>query len=309
MNRVRPTGIVLVAIWFFLSGLGYTATGGAVAFLFADFFRLMGLFGPSLATQSLQLTYTLLGLVLVATGIGKLILGWGLLEGRSWARTWGLVASGVSALGWLAVWAIPMLVASIFSSLVLLMMIPIIPDLLALFYLLGEEATTYCSGYEFAPAGPVPPTIQATAAPTFTPPPPPAPTAAGYVPAPIAPVADPPLQKTQIKGSKATALAWVVVEEGKQRGVQEGLHQDEPLTIGRDGQACTLVLDDSSVSSRHAQIRFEQGRFFLYDTASTNGTFVNGKRTQRQGLLDGDRIKMGDTVLLFKEAGKSGGRQ
>ena len=235
-------------------------------------------------------------------------MGWGLLEGSECARTWGIAASGGSLFGWLAVWAIPMVVASMFASpIVLLAIVPAIPDVLALFYLLGEEATAYCSGYAFA-TGPVPPTIQATAPATFVPPPTPVPTTAAPPPVPMAPPPDSPLQETRIQGAKAPALAWLAVELGAQRGVREDLHTDEYLIMGRDGRSCALVLDDSAVSGQHAQVRYEQGRFFLYDLASTNGTFINEKRVQRQGLMDGDRIKVGDTVILFKEAGRTGGR-
>ena len=36
MTRQRPTGVVLVAIWFFLSGVWYSLSGAAVAFFIAD---------------------------------------------------------------------------------------------------------------------------------------------------------------------------------------------------------------------------------------------------------------------------------
>lgn len=128
------------------------------------------------------------------------------------------------------------------------------------------------------------------------------------VPQAAAPVADPPLPKTQIQGTSTPALAWVAVEQGSNRGVQTSLRQDQPLSIGRDGQKCELVLDDPSLSSQHALIRYEQGRFCLYDMASTNGTFVNGTRIQRQSLMDGDRIRLGGVTLIFKEASRTGRR-
>jgi pSer/pThr/pTyr-binding forkhead associated (FHA) protein len=42
----------------------------------------------------------------------------------------------------------------------------------------------------------------------------------------------------------------------------------------------------------------------LYDLGSTNGTIVNGKRTQKQTLFDGDEIVIGRSVFVFKEVRK-----
>lgn len=56
---------------------------------------------------------------------------------------------------------------------------------------------------------------------------------------------------------------------------------NEIVTIGRDAGACRVVFTAEkfpSVSRRHAEIRFSNGAFFLIDTGSTYGTFVNGQR-------------------------------
>ena len=64
-------------------------------------------------------------------------------------------------------------------------------------------------------------------------------------------------------------------------------------SIGR-GPGNDWVLPDPSkfVSTRHANIEFENGEFYLCDT-STNGTFVNGERIERGELRDGDRLRVG----------------
>ncbi|NTV63386.1 MAG: FHA domain-containing protein, partial [Oscillochloris sp.] len=62
-----------------------------------------------------------------------------------------------------------------------------------------------------------------------------------------------------------------------------------------------VVLDDSKVSSTHARVRFEQGKYVLYDLGSTNKTFVNGQPVTAQPLKDGDQISLGPNVqLIFK---------
>ena len=59
--------------------------------------------------------------------------------------------------------------------------------------------------------------------------------------------------------------------------------------IGRDPQ-CDIVLPDPGVSKRHAELRVENGELWLKDLGSSNGTYVNGVRIQRQELQLGDKV-------------------
>ena len=70
-------------------------------------------------------------------------------------------------------------------------------------------------------------------------------------------------------------------------------------TIGREG--ADVALADAKVSRKHAElILLGPGRLFVRDLASTNGTFLNGRRlTDRRELAHDDRIRVGDTVLAF----------
>jgi pSer/pThr/pTyr-binding forkhead associated (FHA) protein len=65
-----------------------------------------------------------------------------------------------------------------------------------------------------------------------------------------------------------------------------------PFTIGRLPDR-DLILPDSHISRRHAQIVEEEGRFLLIDEGSQSGSYVNGWRVQRQVLRDGDLIQIG----------------
>jgi hypothetical protein len=72
------------------------------------------------------------------------------------------------------------------------------------------------------------------------------------------------------------------------------------LTIGRS-PACTVVIDDTYVSQRHAAIRYERGAHRIEDLGSTNGTLVNGKELTAPAVLrPGDRIQVGDAVLELR---------
>ncbi len=65
-----------------------------------------------------------------------------------------------------------------------------------------------------------------------------------------------------------------------------------------------VVLDDTTVSRRHAMITRKGGRFELADLGSTNGTFVNGGRVRQPvALKRGDEIKFGSARFAFIAAG------
>ena len=64
-----------------------------------------------------------------------------------------------------------------------------------------------------------------------------------------------------------------------------------------------IVIKEPEVSRQHAQIRYENGRFVLYDTDSTGGTFVNGQQVDRSVLYTGDVIRMADVLITFVDGG------
>lgn len=73
------------------------------------------------------------------------------------------------------------------------------------------------------------------------------------------------------------------------------LFERESVLIGR-GEHNDVVLslfDDPTVSSQHAEIRFEDEGFVLYDMGSLNGTLLNGYPVRRAELHEGDEIGLG----------------
>ncbi|MBA3391064.1 MAG: FHA domain-containing protein [Deltaproteobacteria bacterium] len=63
---------------------------------------------------------------------------------------------------------------------------------------------------------------------------------------------------------------------------------------------CDLVIDDGYTSSQHAQIGMDHfGNCRLYDSGSTNGTFVNGVRVTEYVLEHGTTVRVGSTDLRF----------
>lgn len=77
------------------------------------------------------------------------------------------------------------------------------------------------------------------------------------------------------------------------------------VSIGRHPD-CELNLRMDDVSRRHAEVRFEGGRYHLQDLGSTNGTYVNGNRVDgSRALSPGDLIEIGENAITFCEIGGS----
>jgi pSer/pThr/pTyr-binding forkhead associated (FHA) protein len=68
------------------------------------------------------------------------------------------------------------------------------------------------------------------------------------------------------------------------------------LEIGRSS-ACQIVLGDDTVSRRHAELRYEDGRWILRDLGSSNGTYVNGRLVTEAEVRRGDVVHLGGCRL------------
>lgn len=98
----------------------------------------------------------------------------------------------------------------------------------------------------------------------------------------------------------------LVHRAGRLGGTVHGFASTDVVMIGR-GRHNDIRFDlfeDPTVSTCHAEIRFERGRFVLYDLGSLNGTYLNGHPIRRTSLTGGDEIGLGrqGPVLGF-EAG------
>lgn len=94
-------------------------------------------------------------------------------------------------------------------------------------------------------------------------------------------------------------IGWLVPLAGVQRGELYTLGSQ--TTIGTDPAQCNLVLGQGQfISSKHAEIKVEAGCWMLKDLQSTNGTYVNDKRVEKQELVDNDLVKFGQCLCRFK---------
>lgn len=94
---------------------------------------------------------------------------------------------------------------------------------------------------------------------------------------------------------------YLAVEDGAEivmfaLGEREG----QTLHIGRS-PAADIVLDDASVSRRHAVIVHRGGRCLILDDRSLNGVLVNGHRVGEAVLSDGDSIVIGHVTARYHE--------
>jgi FHA domain len=94
--------------------------------------------------------------------------------------------------------------------------------------------------------------------------------------------------------------AWLIAERGG--GLSEGERFDliGGLTIGRSKEA-DVQIDDRYASGVHARIFSQDGRHYVEDMSSTNGTLLNDAELKGEAeLIDGDTVTIGDTRFRFE---------
>jgi predicted component of type VI protein secretion system len=82
---------------------------------------------------------------------------------------------------------------------------------------------------------------------------------------------------------------------------------DEAITIGR-GPDNTIVVNDPSISTHHAQLLLEGDTYRLKDLDSTNGTRVNGKPVTETVLRLDDRIRFGAAEARYESSQVAGSK-
>ncbi len=92
------------------------------------------------------------------------------------------------------------------------------------------------------------------------------------------------------------AVLRTVMTDGGERTIEV---DGTPLAIGRAGDN-ELVLDDGRVSRHHGRLQARRGALVYVDLGSTNGSRVNGVRVDEIVLGQGDRLEIGDTVLVVE---------
>jgi len=99
----------------------------------------------------------------------------------------------------------------------------------------------------------------------------------------------------------ASGVASLVVRSGPQAGASFALR--EAITrLGRHPDS-EIILDDITVSRRHAEVERSGTEYVVTDVGSLNGTYVNQERLDRAVLRNGDELQVGKFRLVFFELG------
>jgi pSer/pThr/pTyr-binding forkhead associated (FHA) protein len=90
----------------------------------------------------------------------------------------------------------------------------------------------------------------------------------------------------------------LVITKGE--GVGRDLVLAGECVVGR-GTDVDFVLTDTLASRRHVRLSEDAGAWIAEDLGSRNGTLLNGQRVQRQGVRDGDVLRVGGTEMIFRD--------
>jgi Protein of unknown function (DUF3662)/FHA domain len=106
-------------------------------------------------------------------------------------------------------------------------------------------------------------------------------------------------QSPSVVGRAGSRVQHVLVVDGP--GTRHHLSTGRNV-IGR-GTEADIRLPDTGVSRKHVDVVLDNGTAVAEDLGSTNGTLVNGRRISRQPLADGDVIRIGHSVLVYRQDG------
>jgi hypothetical protein len=310
----RPTGVLVIAVYYFLNGAATFAVTIWLLMFSADATRIPFV-GIDIAKYLL-----LIALVTACIGAGYAAIGWGLTQLRQWAQAAAIMVAGLSLLSDVALivllssagalvpaqWYLIIVVYALISVAIVGYLLT--PNVAAIFgapaRARAESSCPHCSQPGIREGMTVCPyckqslfsTLQPNELPMY-----------GHSAGPqdnvlygqTLPAASLPSVVTMSAvPSKAAGLGWLVVKAGPDTGKRLDLSDDN--AIGRDVQ-CQIMLSDDHMSRQHARVKFEAGQFFIYDIGSSSGTFVNGRQVQRLMLYDGAVIRLGNTTMEFKK--------
>ncbi len=99
--------------------------------------------------------------------------------------------------------------------------------------------------------------------------------------------------------------AWLEVTSGKLKGTEfildKFMHAGGPsIAIGSSPLKSEIVLPDPDIAPQHAMLNGDGTQFTVKDI-SLSGTFINNKKIEQARLANGQRIRMGNTEMVYRE--------
>ncbi len=89
----------------------------------------------------------------------------------------------------------------------------------------------------------------------------------------------------------------IIVVKGPNKGARFMIERNEVL-VGRSAE-CDIIIDDVTVSRRHARISRKGVDLWIFDLDSLNGIYVNKKRIEKARLKNKDEIQIGKYKFIF----------
>jgi len=100
-------------------------------------------------------------------------------------------------------------------------------------------------------------------------------------------------------------MLHVRIISGSSRGRTVALEPTTmPLTIGRDPDN-RIVLDHTAISRFHCRLISERGSYVVEDLGSTNGTYLNGRRIERERVGPGDELIIANVGIVVEASPRS----
>jgi hypothetical protein len=108
------------------------------------------------------------------------------------------------------------------------------------------------------------------------------------------------LESLEFQGDpRAAAFTPFFVWEGRRGGRFFLIHDGERVTLGRDPDCADIAIMDPALSRRHCILSRKGGTIRIEDLDSTNGTFVNERRTASAEITPQDTVRIGATKMFM----------
>ncbi len=95
------------------------------------------------------------------------------------------------------------------------------------------------------------------------------------------------------------ALVYLHKSDGTRNKYRLPANAAIPVQLGRNEDCIISLPDVIGISGLHCTIRFEDGRYYIKDENSTNGTLLNGEAIDEVELQEGCDYSIGDAILRF----------
>jgi pSer/pThr/pTyr-binding forkhead associated (FHA) protein len=115
------------------------------------------------------------------------------------------------------------------------------------------------------------------------------------VPPPSAPspAPQPPVPSTPKQVGKA--IIFAITKDGKEIQLTEIYENGPEIVVGRRDLINYAWRDPDTISRVHLKIKYENGKIFVRDDGSTNGTYINGRDIRSQGYIE---VQAGQEIIL-----------